>query len=156
MPPSMRCECHTGNETRECVCVFITAGSALQTLTLNIRHEARDTPKHFRRGFQTASSLYGSIFHFGVGMLFVPSANYESYYGGTSANNVVIFNSFSIVENTFEALTIVKESAYILATHVAFWTRAERFRTGSREHHRFCQRQHSLQHCCEYAIDHGS
>ena len=69
-------------------------------------------------------------------MVFVPSANNESYYGCTPANNVVIFNSFSIVENTFEELAIVRQSAYSLATHVDFWTGAERFRTGSREHHR--------------------
>lgn len=97
-------------------------GSAVQTLTLSIRHE--DIRKHFGRGFQTASPLYGSMMsiNFGVGMVFVPSADYESYYGGTPANNVVIFNSFSIVENTFEELAIVKQSAYSIATHVAFWT----------------------------------
>jgi hypothetical protein len=97
-------------------------GSALQTLTLSIRHE--DIRKHFGRGFQMASPLYGSMLsiHFGVGMVFVPAANYESYYGGTPASNVVIFNSFSIVENTFEELAIVKQSAYSIATHVAFWT----------------------------------
>jgi len=59
---------------------------------------------------------------FGVGMVFVPSANYEAYYSGTPANNVVIFNSFSIVENTFEELALVKQSSYSIATHVAFWT----------------------------------
>jgi hypothetical protein len=97
-------------------------GSALQTLTLSIRHE--DVRKYFGRGSQMASPLYGSMLsiHFGVGMVFVPAANYESYYGGTPASNVVIFNSFSIIENTFEELAIVKQSAYSIATHVAFWT----------------------------------
>ena len=113
-------ECHPAcgvNATLES-----TPGSALQTLTLSIRHE--DIRKHFGRGSQMASPLYGSMLtiHFGVGMVFVPSANYESYYGGTPASNVVIFNSFSIVENSFEELAIVKQSAYSIATHVAFWT----------------------------------
>ncbi len=98
------------------------AGSALQTLTLSIRHE--DIRKHFGRSSRTVSPLYGELLsiHFGVGMVFVPSANYELYYSGTPANNVVIFNSFSIVENTFEELALVKQSSYSIATHVAFWT----------------------------------
>jgi len=100
----------------------IHAGSALQTLSLSIRHE--DIRKHFGRALRTVSPLYGELLsiHFGVGMVFVPSANYEAYYSGTPANNVVIFNSFSIVENTFEELALVKQSSYSIATHVAFWT----------------------------------
>jgi hypothetical protein len=97
-----------------------TPGSALQTLTLSIRHE--DIRKHFGRLMPRASALYGSTLtiDFGVGMVFVPVANSES--GGAPANNILIFNSFSIVENTFEQVAMVKQSSYSIATHVAFWT----------------------------------
>jgi hypothetical protein len=63
-----------------------TPGSALQTLTLSIRHE--DIRKHFGRLMARASPLYGSTLtiDFGVGMVFVPVANSEN--GGAPANNI--------------------------------------------------------------------
>lgn len=98
------------------------AGSTLQTVTLSIRHE--DIRKHFGRFLRATSPLYGEVLsiHFGVGMVFVPAVNHEEYHSGTPANNVVIFNSFSVLENTFKEVALVKQSAYSIATHVAFWT----------------------------------
>lgn len=100
------------------VSLLTQPGSALQTLTLRIRHE--DIRNHFGRGATTVSPLYGALLStdFGVGMVFVPT----SVSGGTGANNVLIFNTFTIVENTFDELAIVKRSAYSVASHVAFWT----------------------------------
>jgi len=101
-------------------------GSALQTLTLHVRHE--DIRKALGRFTPRVSPLYGSTLtvDFGVGMVFVPAANGGAHggaYGGAApANNILIFNSFSVVENTFEQVAIVKQSAYSIATHVAFWT----------------------------------
>jgi hypothetical protein len=101
------------------------AGSALQTLTLQIRHE--DVRRAFGRFTPRVSPLYGSTLtiDFGVGMLFVPAANADAVgvdAGSALANNILIFNRFSVVENTFEQVAIVKQSAYSIATHVAFWT----------------------------------
>jgi hypothetical protein len=95
-----------------------TAGSALQTLTLRVRHE--DIRRAFGRFTPRVSPLYGSTqtVEFGVGMVFVPVLN--AYNG--AANNILIFNSFSVIENTFDEVAIVKQSAYSIATHVAFWT----------------------------------
>lgn len=94
------------------------AGSALQTLTLQVRHA--DIRKALGRFTPRVSPLYGSTttVDFGIGMVFVPLAN--AYSG--PANNIVIFNSFSVVENTFDEVALVKQSSYSIATHVAFWT----------------------------------
>jgi hypothetical protein len=99
-----------------------TPGSTLQTLRLSIRHE--DIRKNFGRVQDRVSPLYGSMLtiDFGVGMVFVPAANAEAHNGGAPANNIIIFDSFSIVANTFDQVAIVKQSAYSIATHVAFWT----------------------------------
>lgn len=97
-----------------------TPGSALQTLTLSIRHE--DIRKRFGLLAPRVSPLYGSslTIDFGIGMVFVPVANSDDT--GAPANNILIFNRFSIVENTFEQVAIVKQSSYSIATHVSFWT----------------------------------
>ena len=99
-----------------------TPGSTLQTLRLSIRHE--DIRKIFGRVQDRVSPLYGSMLtiDFGVGMVFVPAANSEAHNGGAPANNIIIFDSFSIVANTFDQVAIVKQSSYSIATHVAFWT----------------------------------
>ena len=100
-------------------------GSALQTLTLQLRHE--DVRRAFGHFTPRVSPLYGSTLtvDFGVGMVFVPTANADAGSGDVVtplANNILIFNRFSVVENTFEQVAIVKQSAYSIATHVAFWT----------------------------------
>ena len=99
-----------------------TPGSNLQALRLSIRHE--DIRKNFGRVQDRVSPLYGSMLtiDFRVGMVLVPAANSEAYNGGTPANNIIIFDSFSIVANTFDQVAIVKQSSYSIATHVAFWT----------------------------------
>jgi hypothetical protein len=86
-------------------------GSALQTLTLQVRHE--DIRKAIGR-FTPRVSPYGSTFtvDFGVCMFFVPAANGGPARAGGPASdasapaNNIIFNSFSVVENTFEQVAI--------------------------------------------------
>ncbi len=39
-------------------------------------------------------------------------------------NNLLIFDMFTVLENTFEQLAIMKQTSYSIATHVAFWTAA--------------------------------
>ena len=90
-----------------------------------MRHE--DVRRAFGRFTPRVSPLYGSTLtiDFGVGMVFVPAANADAANtdaGNALANNILIFNHFSVVENTFEQVAIVKQSAYSIATHVAFWT----------------------------------
>ena len=90
-----------------------------------MRHE--DVRRAFGRFTPRVSPLYGSTLtiDFGVGMVFVPAANADAANtdaGNALANNILIFNHFSVVESTFEQVAIVKQSAYSIATHVAFWT----------------------------------
>jgi hypothetical protein len=57
---------------------------------------------------------------FSVGMMFLqrPDANTDVI----PPSNVLVFDMFTILENTFEQLAISKQTAYSVATHVAFWT----------------------------------
>lgn len=48
---------------------------------------------------------------FGIGMLF---------HG--VGNNVIIFDRFNLIENSFEQLAISRSNSYALARHVSFWT----------------------------------
>lgn len=102
--------------------------SALQTLRLRIPHSAirnalarlrnstrADSPAHAELGTQPALD-------FGVGMMFLPQphANAEA----SPPNNLLIFDMFTVLENTFEQLAIMKQTSYSIASHVAFWTAA--------------------------------
>jgi hypothetical protein len=55
-------------------------------------------------------------------MMFLPQpdANTEA----SPPNNLLIFDMFTVLENTFEQLAIMKQTSYSIATHVAFWTAA--------------------------------
>lgn len=85
--------------------------SAVQTLTVVVPHQVvRDT---LATRSEVTSPLYGvqTQFTLGVGMLFV-----------TEGNNMVIFDSFDILENSHEQLAISKRNSYAVARHVSFWT----------------------------------
>ena len=117
-----------GNDLDTCTTCSITtnldtnAGTSIQQLTVNIPHEI------IRQQLSTASTYYTDSggaqnrLAFGVGMMFLPLADGNG--GGTSPNNLLIFDMFSILENTYEQLAMLKQNAYSIATHVAFWTAA--------------------------------
>lgn len=95
-------------------------GTLLQNLTMTVPHATlRDfiattsisTSQEF--GNQTALK-------FGVGIVFIPRENANADSG--SATNLLIFDHFMIVENTFSQLAVSKTNSYSVATHVAFST----------------------------------
>jgi hypothetical protein len=57
---------------------------------------------------------------FGVGMMFLPLPDVNTAL--TPPNNILVFDMFTVLENTFQQLAITKRTAYSVATHVAFWT----------------------------------
>lgn len=84
--------------------------SAMQTLTVTIPHSlVRDL---LSTRSETTSPLYGvqSQYTFGIGMLFL-----------TAGNNLVIFDSYDILENSMEQIAISKRNSYAVARHVSFW-----------------------------------
>lgn len=100
----------------------ITPGTTLQQLTLKIPHQV--IRQQLSRHSVITSELYGpeTTIEFGVGMMFLPLQDANS--GETSPNNILIFDKFSIHENTFSQLALIKQSSYSIAKHVAFWTAA--------------------------------
>lgn len=101
-------------------------GTAIQTLHLQIPHQLiRNTLA--RRRNSTLQDSYSFVdigaqeaLDFGVGMMFLPLPDINT--GSTPPNNVLVFDMFTVLENTFEQLAITKRTAYSVATHVAFWT----------------------------------
>ena len=104
------------------------AFSATQTLHLRIPHAVIRTAlarlRNSTRGDSAAYAELGtqSALDFGIGMVFLPrpDANTEA----SPPNNLLIFDMFTVLENTFEQLAIMKQTSYSIATHVAFWTAA--------------------------------
>lgn len=101
-------------------------GTAKQTLHLRIPHELIRNALARRRN-STLQDSYSFVeigaqqaLDFGVGMMFLPRPELNT--AGTPSNNVLVFDMFTILENTFEQLAISKRTAYSVATHVAFWT----------------------------------
>lgn len=102
------------------------AGSAKQTLHLRIPHQLIRSALSRRRN-STHSDSYSYVevgsqpaLDFGVGIMFLPRP--EANTALTPPNNILVFDMFTILENTFEQLAITKRTAYSVATHVAFWT----------------------------------
>jgi len=103
-----------------------SAGSSKQTLHLRIPHSLiRNTLS--RRRNSTHSDSYSFVdvgsqpaLDFGVGIMFLPHAEFNTQQ--TPPNNVLVFDMFTVLENTFEQIAITKRTAYSVATHVAFWT----------------------------------
>jgi len=102
------------------------AGSAKQTLHLRIPHSLIRGALARRRN-STRSDSYSFVkigsqpaLDFGVGMMSLPRLGANTEH--TPPNNVLVFDMFTILENTFEQIAITKRTAYSVATHVAFWT----------------------------------
>ena len=102
--------------------------SATQTMRLSIPHSViRQALARMRNGTRADSAATAELgtqqaLDFGVGMMFLPQpdANTKS----SPPNNMLIFDMFTVLENTFEQLAIMKQTSYSIATHVAFWTAA--------------------------------
>lgn len=95
-------------------------GSFIQTLTLTVPHSVlRDfvatTSSSTSQEFGNQTAL-----KFGIGIVFLPRENTNADSG--SATNLLIFDHFMIVENTFSQLAVSKTNSYSVATHVAFST----------------------------------
>ena len=103
--------------------MLITAGQARQELSLTIPHEV--IRKQLGNTVTVTSELYGTTprLEFGVGMMFLPYADSNAGYT-ESPNNLLIFDKFTILENTFKQLAVSKQTSYSIATHIAFWTAA--------------------------------
>jgi hypothetical protein len=103
-----------------------TPGSAKQTLHLRIPHSViRRALARRRNSTRSDSYSYTEVgsqpaLDFGVGIMFLPQPDANTAL--TPPNNVLVFDMFTILENTFEQLAITKRTAYSVATHVAFWT----------------------------------
>lgn len=85
--------------------------SLLQNVVINVPHKRirdslgkKTTYNHATEGLQTQ-------WQFGIGMLF---------HGVGS--NVVIFDNFNLIENSFEQVAISRSNSYSLARYVTFWT----------------------------------
>lgn len=85
--------------------------SAVQTMTVVIPHQLIRNTLAVKS--EVVSPLYGTQtqYTFGIGMLFL-----------TDGNNMVVFDSFDILENSHEQLAISKRNSYSVAQHVSFWT----------------------------------
>jgi hypothetical protein len=93
-----------------------TPGSLKQILKISIPHATiRSDLAH---NIVTESPIYGarSTLSFGLGLMFLPYA--------ANANNALIFDSFSVVENSLAQLAILKQSHYSIANHVSFFIRS--------------------------------
>ena len=88
--------------------------SMLQTVTIQIPHQRiRDGQSALAERTQHDHPTLGvqTQWTFGIGMLF---------HG--VGNNVIIFDRFNLIENSFEQVAISRSNAYALARHVSFWT----------------------------------
>lgn len=100
--------------------------SARQTVSLRIPHAwVRSALARERNSTRADSDSYGEVgsqpaLDFGIGMMFMPIPDANT--GLTPPNNVLVFDMFTVLENTFEQLAITKRTAYSIATHVSFWT----------------------------------
>lgn len=102
--------------------------SATQTLRLRIPHAVIRAELARRRNSTLADSPAfaevgtQSTLDFGIGMMFLPRPDANT--AATPPNNMLIFDMFTILENTFDQIAIMKKTSYSIATHVAFWTAA--------------------------------
>lgn len=104
------------------------AFSATQSLQLQIPHAViRYALSRHRNSTHSDSPAFEQLgtqkaLDFGVGMMFLPKP--DSNTQSSPPNNLLIFDMFTVLENTFEQLAIMKQTSYSIATHVAFWTAA--------------------------------
>ena len=110
--------------------VVSEVGSVRQTLHLTIPHSIiRNVLARHRNTTSDTTSIEAYSFtqvgsqlalDFGVGMMFLPLPDVNTAL--TPPNNILVFDMFTVLENTFQQLAITKRTAYSVATHVAFWT----------------------------------
>ena len=104
------------------------AFSSTQSLQLQIPHSvirfALARQRNSTRADSAAFALLGAqaALDFGVGMMFIPHNNAAP--SNNLLNNLLIFDMFTVLENTFEQLAMMTQTSYSIATHVAFWTAA--------------------------------
>jgi hypothetical protein len=102
------------------------AASAKQTLHLRIPHRViRERLAQRRNSTRADSYAYTEVgsqpaLDFGIGMMFLPQPNPNT--NDAPPNNILVFDKFTVLENTFEQLAMTKVTSYSIATHVAFWT----------------------------------
>ena len=109
------CVDHDGTGTCDQCAISVTktaqANSDRQTLVVVIPHYL------VREKLATAEvvehPVYGSRtqYVFGVGMVFV-----------SAGSNVVMFDTFTVIENSYEQIAVSQVNEYSVAKHVAFWT----------------------------------
>jgi hypothetical protein len=123
-------ECPAGPAAETSVNVTLEphAFSATQTLRLRIPHAViRTALARLRNSTRSDSPAYAELgtqpaLDFSVGMMFLPHPDANT--AASPPNNLLIFDMFTVLENTFEQLAIMKQTSYSIATHVAFWTAA--------------------------------
>jgi hypothetical protein len=102
------------------------AGSAVQTLHLSISHRViREKLARRRNSTRADSSIFEEVgsqpaLDFGIGMMFLPRPDANTALA--PPNNLLVFDGFTVLENTYEQLAMTKSTSYSIATHVAFWT----------------------------------
>jgi len=102
--------------------------SAMQTLMLQIPHSViRTALARLRNATRADSSSFLELgtqpaLDFGIGMMFLPHPDVNTQ--ASPPSNLLIFDMFTVLENTFEQFGIMKQTSYSIATHVAFWTAA--------------------------------
>ena len=102
--------------------------SAVQTLRITIPHSAiRNALARLRNSTRADSPAYLELgkqpaLDFGIGMMFLPHPDANT--AASPPNNLLIFDMFTVLENTYEQLALMKQTSYSIATHVAFWTAA--------------------------------
>ena len=100
--------------------------SARQTLRLRIPHRViRELLARRRNSTRSDSYAFTEVgsqpaLDFGVGMMFLPRPDANTAL--LPPNNLLVFDMFTVLENTFEQLAMTKRTSYSIATHVAFWT----------------------------------
>jgi len=110
------------------------AFSSTQSLQLQIPHSvirfALARQRNSTRADSAAFALLGAqaALDFGVGMMFIPHNNAAP--SNNLLNNLLIFDMFTVLENTFEQLAMMTQTSYSIATHVAFWTAAAQSNAG--------------------------
>jgi hypothetical protein len=100
--------------------------SAKQKLHLRIPHRViRERLAHRRNSTRADSYAFVEVgsqpaLDFGIGMMFLPRPDSNTEL--LPPNNMLVFDMFTVLENTFEQLAMTKRTSYSIATHVAFWT----------------------------------
>lgn len=88
--------------------------SRVQTLTITIPHTV--IRNHLAKEETSPHPLYGDrvTWQFGIGMVFLGTH--------TSQSNVILFDTFNLIEISNQLVTVSKSNSYSIARHVSFYT----------------------------------